>query len=212
MTVSIVTPGPLATAALALQARVQAIFPPEKFTFGWVPARVTRETWKTLTRRTPFIGIGWTDLKHDSTGRLWSGSGRWTVFLATKNASGNAGRYFGDALAPGLFSEVEAAVACLHGMTIKGVGSVEVSSASNMAIEGWDDEDMMLAMLDLEIGTTLAMNDVLTGIAGSTAPASAAAAPTSNDPNDFGLFQTLAINWNFDGTNTVLTNINEIPS
>jgi hypothetical protein len=113
------------------------------------------------------------------------------VFLATKNAAGIQGRYFGDALAPGLFTMVEAATAALQGFTIPGIGSTNITRASNVFVEGWDDDDMVVATLDVSVGITIKMSETILNIC------------------DEGDFDTLAIDWNF-GAATVLSDIDEV--
>lgn len=183
---TLASPGPLAKTALALQTRLQVAFPPALFAFDFVPAKVTKETWRKLTRKTPFIGIGWADIEGGRNLRFFQGESRWSVFLATKNTSGILGRYFGDALAPGLFTMVEAATAALQGFTIPDVGSTGITRGSNVFVEGWDDEDMVVATLDVTVGLTIRMADVLLNV------------------GDEGEFNELSIDWNF-GAGTVLS-------
>jgi hypothetical protein len=181
MALTITDPGPLQLMGDALIARLKLVFPETKFQHETVPAKVDANQWRKLTQRTPFIGLGWNDAEagHNG-GRPFDGQARWTVFLVTKNIRGTRERYWGDALAPGLFRMVHGAIAMLNGFTIPGVGTAEVTRAANMYAEGWDDNDMAMAAVDLTVGLTI-------DLANSVSP------PDGLDP-----FHNLGISWDFD--------------
>ncbi len=190
--IGIVTPGPLSTIAQALDARLQQAFPTTLFAHDFVPGKITPAVWKYLTRRLPFVGIGWTDLGDGNNRRFFDGKSRWSVILAIKNPSGPGARYFGDALGPGLFSLAEAATVLLHGYTIPEIGSVAVLRVSDVYVDGFADDDMAMCAIDLEVSTAMRVADVLTNI-----------------PNTTDWFNTLQIEWNaanWDGSTTVLIN------
>jgi hypothetical protein len=158
---------------------------------NYVPAKVTTQTWRSLTRRTPFVGIGWDAIEAGDNTRVFNGQSRWTVFLATKNASGIMGRYFGDALAPGLFTMTEVATAALQGWTIPGIGSAAVTRGSNVFIDGWDEEEMVVSTLDVSIGVTIKLGEAI----------------QAEGDDDY--FDRIAIDWNF-GAATVLSDLDEV--
>ncbi len=177
--------GPLPGIGRAIQARLQQVFPPTKFEFGIVPANVTAKQWNKLTVRTPFIGLGWTTMQDRAESPVFKGTSSWTVFIAVMNERGLKERYFGDAQAPGLLHLAQIAVAAVNGMATTdasgaGLGSVFVRRVSNAHGENFD-ENQAIAVLDLDVVTTIQLADVVP------------------PPSDLGLLQTLAIDWNFAG-------------
>ena len=190
--ITLVSPTLLAQTSDALIARLQVCFPPTLFTHNLVPAKVTPLAWKILTRRCPFVGLGWDTISESDNARLFNGQSHWTAFFVTKNVSGIRGRVYGDELGPGLFTMIEAGVAMLHGFTIPGIGSVQVKAANNVSVDGWEDDEMAVGTVNFDVGYTLAKRDALT-----------------LDVNDDGYFDTLGIDWNFGG-DTVLSDIDQV--
>lgn len=177
---SILDPGPLQLMGDALTTRLKLVFPPARFQHDIVPAHLNAKEWRRLTHRTPFIGLGWNDIEaNPEGGRPFDGHARWTVFLVTKNARGTHERYWGDALAPGLFAMVHAAIAVLNGYTIPDIGTAEATRSANLYAEGWDDDAMAMASIDLSVGISFGLADILSA------------------PADMGLFHTLGISWDF---------------
>lgn len=184
-----ITPGPLSQIARALEARLQLVFPLTRFQYEFMPPRVTAEGWRNLMRKTPFVGIGWNVLADSKGGRVFTGASKWSVFLVTRNQASIAARYYGDKQGPGLFTMVQAAVGLLHGYTIKGFGSVQVTQAANAFAESWDD-DTAMAIVDLQVGTTVELPDVVTA------------------PGDLGLFREMFATWNLAGVDEAMDQVN----
>ena len=185
-----ITPGPLAEIGRALQARLQLVFPVLRFQYDVVPAKITADIWKQLLKRTPFVGLGWNMIRKsggDDT-RLFEGISSWSVFLVVKNPSSVSARYFGDAQGAGLFLLTQAAIGVLHGFTIPGYGSVQVSQAGNVYAETWDD-DAAAVMLDLTVGTTLPLPEVVSA------------------PGDLDEFAAMMAEWNFGGADVLTDQI-----
>jgi hypothetical protein len=158
---TIAASGPLPGIARALTRRLQLVFPPERFAHATMPARLTPKDWTALTRRTPFVGLGWVAVEGDrDNGRLFRGEVSWSVYLVTKNAGGIAPRYHGDALAPGLFQMVQAAVGILHGAGLTDAdsdlvwGTAMVRRAGNLFAENWED-DAAIAGIDVDVQIAL---------------------------------------------------------
>lgn len=193
--------GPLIATGRALQARLATVFPLSVFQHGVVPANVNAKEWAKLTIKTPFIGIGWSQIDEKSAGGLFTGVGRWTIFLSVKNERGIAERYFGDRQAPGLFQLTQIAIAALHGMRVadahgSGIGTLLVRRAANAHGESFD-ENQAIAVIDCDITTTIEPADAF--------PA----------PDDLGLFETLAPTWDFEargGGEDVLSDTAAIPT
>ncbi len=191
-------PGVLGTIGRALQFRLEAAFPLTLFQHSFVPAKLDAKEWIKLTTRTPFVGLGWNEVSPTkSTSRLFDGASTWSVFLTTKNNFSIGDRYFGDSQgqqnAPGLFAMVQMAIAVLHGMTIDGVGTVNVVRASNAYGEGWD-ENMATCVIDLAVATVISPSDAITapGTPIAVQPAPLPLAPEAG----LGEFSTLATVWN----------------
>lgn len=177
---TITDPGPLQVMGDALAARLKLVFPETKFQHEMVPAKVDAKEWRQLTRRTPFVGLAWNEVDaNPAGGRPFDGHARWTVFLVTKNSRGVRERYWGDALAPGLFSMVHASISILNGYTIAAVGTAEVTRSTNLYAEGWDDNEMAMAAVDVTVGIAFDLADIV------------------SPPDGLGVLNTLGISWDF---------------
>lgn len=160
-----VNPGPLQLIGSGLIKRLHLAFDPKLFVHAMMPARLTPQAWTELTRRTPFIGLGWNELRQaPDLARQFRGITRWTVYLVTRNASGEQGRYFGDAQGLGLFNLVQVATAMLHGVDIAGIGTASVTSAANAVAEGWEGGNAVIAALDVEVPIDLSPRGVLASL------------------------------------------------
>lgn len=177
------TEGPLLLAHQQIQARLKTFFPEAKFAHGAVPANLSPRGWDALTRRTPFVGLGWRGFRPDAqNGRLLKASAQWTVFLVVRNLGSPAARLAGDSLGPGLLGMTQVAALCLHGFTILGpepartaVGTIEVNEVANLQADHWQDEAAAIAGLNVSLGFVLA------------------------DPAELDEFLRLGAAWNFDG-------------
>jgi hypothetical protein len=190
--VKIVSPDLLSQVARALTARLKSAFPTTRFQHDFMPPKPSQKEWGKLMSRTPFVGLGWNNVKQNAPdSRLFDGVGAWSVFLVAKNLTPGS-RYYGDAQGPGLFQMVTAAIALLNGFVIPDIGACLVINASNAFAEGWED-DSAIAIIDLAVGTTISVSDALTA------------------PADLGDFEQLAITWDWDGSLTPEPEINEVP-
>ena len=190
------TPGPLNAIGRAIEARLATVFPATRFHYDVMPPRITQAAWKTLVRRTPFVSLGWRGVQAaPEAARLFKGVSQWSVFLVARNQGSISGRYFGDAQGYGLLTMAQVAIAALHGWTLPGFGSCLVTDVSNAAVEGWEDE-AALAVVDLAIGTTIGIADVL------------------GPPEELGEFLELQNVWNLidnqQGGSDELTEMNEV--
>ena len=160
---------PLTRAARGIRAQLELAFPVNKFSFAWVPARVTAARWQALTRRTPFIGIGFNRFQKSQTTTELNVISEWSIFLAVKNEAGQEPLFFGDKLAPGQFSLASVAAAVLHGHLLPGLGTVQVEEATNAFIEDFADDALGLTSVEITVPVSLAIGGVLGG--GITRPA-----------------------------------------
>ena len=165
LNLSLASPGPLQATGIALQERLRLVFPPRRFVHEWMPPRATKEDWKRLLKRMPFVGLGWSDADPiKQVGGQFVGRSNWTVFLVTRNDAGARGLYMGDAQGAGLFDMVHATIGILHGYTIPGVGSVQVVKAGNAFAENWDGDGTGMAAIDLSVGLNLNVADAVSGV------------------------------------------------
>ncbi len=189
---AIVMPGPLGVIANGIADRLKLVFPERQFTHDFVPARVTPAVWKSLLRRPPFIGVGWLDLEvKNSTTRQINGGSQWAVYTAIANERGPRARYFGDNLAPGLFQVVGVASAVLHGHTIEGAGSIEVHRADPVYIEGFEDDNLAIAMITMGVRTSLPLSDTIANV-------------------DVAALQTQVITWSFNNDGIVAAGLTDV--
>lgn len=187
---NILQPGPLAEIGRALQGRLALAFPPNLFTFQWMPARVDRAVWNKLIRGPRTIGLGFNRFDDPQMTGLLSAISHWSVYLMTKNESGSEALMFGDKLAPGFFALAQVGAAMLHGHTIKGIGTVQVTECANSFIEDYGDDGLAIATIELKVPVCLSLGSVLGG--------------DGLKPADL-TGQT--IQWSFDGTTVAQTDI-----
>ena len=143
--------GPLFAATAAIQARLQAVFPPSHFQHGLLPANLSRETWLKLVRRTPFVGLTWIGVVPiRDVGRQFRGTASWRVVLVNTHPDPGQ-RMTGDRLGLGQFAMVQAAIAALHGYTdtaaddVGGFGTLMVTDVPALTTDEWGSLDDALA-------------------------------------------------------------------
>lgn len=192
--ISFVQPGPLASVALGIKARLDLIFPPEKFVFQWMPPRIDVGVWQKLTRRAPMIGIGFNRFHSPRLPKDLAVISDWTVYLVTRNEAGSKELLFGDPFAPGQFMLSAAAGAILHGTTLPGLGTIQVTEAANSFVEDFKENDLSLTAIELSVPVCLTLGMVLDGAGTEAADL---------------MGQT--IQWSFDGSAIVQTDATTIP-
>lgn len=188
-----VIPGFLVQQGLAIQARLQLIFPPSIFHFMVLPPRLDMKTWNSLMQgNQPFLGLGFNGFKPDTgtmRGKI-QGKSSWSVLTAVRRNGSDEGRYFGDKFGIGALTMAEVATTALNGFNAA-TGSVEVVAFSNVAADGWGD-DSVIMKIDLAVPATLALQDEILA------------------PDGLGWFDVLASTWGWsaqDGTSASLTSI-----
>lgn len=144
------TRGPLFAAHLAIQARLQGVFPASHFQHGLLPAALTKELWSKLVRRTPYVGLTWLDMKPAANARQFRAVMSWRVVLVNTHPNPEQ-RMTGDRIGPGQFAMVQAAIAALHGYTptgladIDGFGTLNVADVTALTTEEWGSLDDAVA-------------------------------------------------------------------
>lgn len=155
--------GPLAKAGEAIRARLELAFPPAKFEHHWMPARLDREVWEQLTRRTPMIAVGFNGFRKPETISSLNVISEWSVYVTTKNPSGQRNVLFGDKLAPGQLDLAGIGAAILHGFTIPAIGTIQVQSVANAMVEDYKEAGLSITAIELAVPVDLSLAKVLRG-------------------------------------------------
>lgn len=143
---------PISTLQSAITARLREYFT-GKWTIEAVPAPLTLGEFRSLTGSTPWIGISWTEFAPDA-GATRSLKGRVTFRLTIcVKHPGRAGRFAGDRLAPGLYGSSSTAAIVLHGHTVDGWGTLLVTRAAQVFADGYADDTIAIAALDVACDT-----------------------------------------------------------
>jgi hypothetical protein len=159
LTVSLADPGPVQLVARELETRLKQIFPEKYFVFAWMPAKADRTWFDRYIKRTPAIALGWDGIAPSmDNGRVFAGSMVFSLTCITKNAHSIQGRYYGDALSPGLLAMVRVAAVALQGWVVDppdnpfcAQGAVQVAAVENIVPEEWVTDDTAVAALKLVI-------------------------------------------------------------
>lgn len=147
-----VSPDPLSAVATALLAQIGSLFPAASFEQRMMPAQLTLKNWTELSRRMPFVGLGWEGFTPTAPGTPGgaSGTAHYSLFLAVKNANGAGARYFGDGVGLGLFAMASVAIAGLHRWKMASSGTVLVQKVMHGALDGAD-ESIAMTVLSLDV-------------------------------------------------------------
>ncbi|GLK85689.1 hypothetical protein [Ancylobacter defluvii] len=129
---------PISEISVAIALLLAPYFPAAKW--NGTPAIVglpfSPEQFKRLADTTPRLHIGWEGVKPSGAGRSFKGTFTFRLIIVVKN-TGRSGPMLGDKLGPGIYPSVMAAVAALHGRTLNGIGSIEVTDANQATVDGW---------------------------------------------------------------------------
>jgi hypothetical protein len=155
--------GPLELTARAIRARLELVFPPRVFTHSWMPARVDKDVWERLIQRLPLVAIGFNRFHRPETFSALTVQSEWSVYVATRNPRSEEALLFGDDFAPGSLSLIQVSAAILHGCTLPGLGSIQVSSATAAFIEDRADPSLGIGAIELTVKTDLSLPNLLTG-------------------------------------------------
>lgn len=160
----ILRPGPLEKAGRAIEARLKLVCPPTVFDHHWVPARVDSAVWQQLTRKPPFVGIGFNRFGRGEGHAQLFGPAEFTVFCAIANPSGTEARLFGDTIGPGVLTVAQVIAVALHAMLIPGIGTVQVGEISHAYVDGLNADNLAMATIDLTVkGIGIEVGDMLAG-------------------------------------------------
>ena len=161
--IAIIEPGALACIGRALRQRLEVAFTPNKFTHQWMPSRIDRDVWQKLARKTPMVAIGFNRITRVQTISQLNAMSEWTIYLATMNETSPEAVLFGDKFAPGQLALAEVAASILHGWTVLGLGSIQVTEGSNAFIEDYKADGLAITAIDIGVPVDLSLSKVLTG-------------------------------------------------
>lgn len=148
------TVNPITAIDEAVEARLRTAFLANRWSFQRVPDPMTLDEFKRLMRATPWLGLGWTDLAASPQGRQVQGQLSFSLTICVKNV-GHEARFHGDRQGPGLYVATMVAAALLHGMTIRDVGTIQVTRAASAFAEGFGDASIAIARLTFQVTTSL---------------------------------------------------------
>lgn len=142
-------PNPILMIDEAVESRLRTAFD-GKWTIERVPDPMTLAEFEHLLRSTPWIGLGWASLAATPQGRRVDGTLGFTLTICLRNPGAEA-RFKGDSRGPGIYTATLAAAALLHGMTVPGVGTIQVTGAASAFAEGHKDRQIAIARLAFEV-------------------------------------------------------------
>ena len=182
---SIITPGPLAALATAIEARLMVVFPEKQFGRPvWLPGQLTVNEWNALVKRTPCLAICFEGMARNESQSDLSGPVGWKIVVATRHPDPRA-RLFGDALSPGLFTLLAAAALAVHRQPVAGATAM-VRDMTHAQIEGLTVENVAIGVVDVRVNFDIGLDDVVIG-----------------DDLQADDWTGLTIQWSFDGGETV---------
>lgn len=128
---------------------------------------MTPDEFRRLSEQTPRLHLGWEGFKANAeAARMFAGTLSFRLVAVVKHPE-RSGVHLGDRLGPGLYPVVMALVAALHGRTIDGVGTIQVTDANQANIDGWRSMGAAAGIVSFAVHTSL--GDLLG--AGANAPA-----------------------------------------
>lgn len=145
---------PIMAIDAAVETRLRGAFEQRRWAFERVPDPMTLQEFTRLLRATPWLGLGWTDLAASAQGRQVTGTLSFSLTICVRNP-GAAARFHGDGQGPGLYVATMAAAALLHGMTIPGIGTVQITRAGSAFAEGYAEQQIAISRLTFEVATSL---------------------------------------------------------
>lgn len=116
---------------------------------------MTPDEFRRLSEQTPRLHLGWEGFKADAAmARSFAGQLSFRLVAVVKNPE-RSRVHLGDRLGPGLYPVVMALAAALHGQTIEGVGTIQVTDANQANIDGWQTLGAAAGIVSFSIHTSL---------------------------------------------------------
>lgn len=143
--------GPLQRTAKAIDALLDPAFPAKWFAREPVPPRMSSDAWKRLTRRTPFVGIGWGGWRpSERCGNFFAADALFSALLVVAEKTVALRQ-------SNLMGMVQVAVAALHGVRIGAdadtLGTLMVRDVEQTYDETMADEDQAIARITVSVNT-----------------------------------------------------------
>ena len=152
---------PIGTLLDAIKAKLQTAFPATRWHYSEQNEGMSAAECMELTRRLPHIGLGWAGWQSDGKGnRRFQGNLKFKVWIVVKN-TGLVGRLRGDPLGPGLYASSVLAAQLLQGVTVPGVGAINVASVSQAFSGTTEDANLGIATIE---GSAFAQLDDVAGL------------------------------------------------
>lgn len=147
---------PISDMHLAIEPLLRPYFVAGKWQIDAVPHPLSLGEFQRLLGVSPWIGIAWREFTPAANaGRLLKGTHSLMLTLAVKNASGRVARLFGDRLGPGLYPALATAAGALHGRTVQGLGTLQVTRAGQAYSDGFGDLTVAIGVVELTCHTVM---------------------------------------------------------
>lgn len=142
----------LATAYRAVLQELQTVFPAGgRYRYVPITPRPSEAQWRAFTAKLPVIGVGWQGWHAERGGSVnFRGPCVFSVAILTEHRSPDH-LYLGSSNQPGAFGVAAAAISVLNGLTIPGVGSAFVESASSVELAQYLSEGQASVLLTINI-------------------------------------------------------------
>lgn len=135
--------------------RIRLAFPQEAFTIERVSSIVSPDEFSDLVVKSPALCLAWMGVRPEgSSARTLRGRAQWRLILIYKSSAKPENRFRGDAFGWGLDDMVDVAMMILHGWTIADVGSCYVSGSDAVGVQGFEDQQVVVAQVDFEVSFT----------------------------------------------------------
>lgn len=159
-----VLPGPIGTMSRAIAERLKAVMPPEQFGHQWLSAKLDKSVWEQIIRRCPSVSLeylGYTRIENTS---ALTGKALWRIWVTVMNSRSAEALLLGDGRAAGAMQLHQVAMVALHGMTVKGAGTLLVAQAEPVAFEGREDPGIFVVAITVNVEKmNISADEVLSG-------------------------------------------------
>jgi len=148
---------PVSLACDAVEAKLRTFFKPKVWEFAIVPDPMSIAEFKSVTRKTPLLALGWRSFNpaSKSNGRRGQYDIALRLTVVVKNQLNADKRFKGDAAGPGLFPAALAAMLLLNGHSVPDLGTFFVTATAQAYADGYDDLNAAIATIDLSIMVTI---------------------------------------------------------
>ncbi|SDK31994.1 phage protein Gp37 [Billgrantia gudaonensis] len=128
----------------AIVERCQVVVGEHVKTIADLPGRWNDKTLRAALRQVPGIYVAWGGARGDGNLTQPAANSRYVVYVVTGHASGERERRRGNARQVGAYELLERVVPAVHGLSVKGVGSLALESLDNLYSDLFDKEGVVV--------------------------------------------------------------------